>query len=255
VVVSDHLRRLARRPWVRRVILVPLRSLISWGIVVSGPGRGLRLHLRGANIGYLVGGAEPDVQALVAALGPDDVFYDIGANIGYYSLLAARNGARVIAFEPHPVTSALLRRNAAANGLAVELLEIAAGEGEGEVLLSSPPGDHGAARISAEGIPVRVARIDALDLPAPTFVKIDVEGFERQVISGLAGVLRAHRPVVISEIHGSTLAACSQQLESLDYVTELHDDGGMPHLLARPAAEGSLAGATPGTAAPLRQSR
>jgi FkbM family methyltransferase len=226
------LRKLGRNRFARRAVLPAVRVVVGRGRVVAGPGKGLRLHLRGSNPGYLVGGSEPDVQRMVARLGPGDVLYDVGANIGFFSLIAARNGATAIAFEPSPTAATLLRRNARANQLDIQLFTVAIGEAPGHALLSAD--QHLTARIGHHGTPVRVVRLDDVDdIPPPTLVKIDVEGFETHVLRGMTRILRTHNPLIICEIHDRNLSGCMDILKELGYQSELHSNGGMPHLIAR----------------------
>ena len=225
-------RRLGRNPLARRTLLRAAQWTVRGGRVLSGPAKGLRITLAGSNPGYLLGGSEPLVQAMVARLGPGDVFFDIGANIGFFSLIAARNGATVFAFEPHPVAADALRRNARRNNLDVTLLEVAVGDAIGEVRIGAGP--HLTARIADEGIAAEIRRIDDLDVPSPTLIKIDVEGYEERVLLGCAATLLSARPLVVCEIHGSTYESCRSLLVSAGYDVRLDDDGGMPHLVGRP---------------------
>ena len=94
-----------------------------WARVEAGPAQGLWLELNprtGQN--YLRGGAELTVQKILAErLHPGMVFYDLGANIGLFTLLAARlvgDSGKVFSFEPDPENAARLRRNIQRNGFA-----------------------------------------------------------------------------------------------------------------------------------------
>jgi hypothetical protein len=99
--------------------LVP-RDSLAWVQVRSGPAAGLWLHLNPrTGTGYFEGGGEPEVQsALQQHLRPGMIFYDIGANIGFFSLLAARlvgKEGRVVAFEADPEIAGRLREHVARN--------------------------------------------------------------------------------------------------------------------------------------------
>ena len=92
-----------------------------WARVERGPGQGLWLELNPrTGQQYLHGDVEPAIQEVLAEkLKPGMVFYDLGANIGFFSLLAARLvGAtgKVFSFEPDPEIAGRLRRNIARNG-------------------------------------------------------------------------------------------------------------------------------------------
>ncbi|HYE46154.1 MAG TPA: FkbM family methyltransferase [Caulobacter sp.] len=133
---------------------------------------------------------------LTHLLRPGDLFLDIGANVGSYSVLASRTcGARTIAFEPDPGTAQALRRNIALNGLEslVTVEETALGPTNGETRFTV--GRDTVNRIAADDEAARVVPMRRLDdvtgAGAPTMIKLDVEGFEAEVIEGGARVLSA----------------------------------------------------------------
>src|SRR5215813_2618674 len=105
--VPDLLRALRRSA--RRV-----RS--TWPVTIrAGIGRGLRMDLSRASAWYAPGTNELPVQEVLAKwLSPGGVFYDVGANAGFFSLIASRlvgERGRVVAFEPSPAVAASLKRN------------------------------------------------------------------------------------------------------------------------------------------------
>jgi FkbM family methyltransferase len=170
---------------------------------------------------------EPYVTtALQELLTPGDVFVDVGANLGYYSLLGSRRvgpGGHVYALEPAPETYASLCRNLKLNRAAnVTPLQAAAGSAEGTAALFGPrPGNTGTSslrRVSNAVVPggevgdesteVRLVALSSLvpdeELERLRVVKIDVEGYEAEVLRGLEPVFeRGLRPAVIVEIHAS----------------------------------------------------
>jgi FkbM family methyltransferase len=233
------LRRLARVKGVRRIVLPVARRVLRSGVVRSGPAAGLRLDTDGTNPGYLLGASEPQVQeALVRLLGAGDVVYDVGANVGFLTLLAARRvgpAGAVYAFEPHPRAAEVLRANVRANSFAnVHVVEAAVGRTTGRVRIRAD--DHLTARLGDAGFDVSQIALDHVDAAAPTLVKIDVEGAEVDVLEGASRVLAEARPVVICELHGGTEEACASLLAAAGYdVSRLEDaEGGMPHLIAMP---------------------
>ncbi len=153
-------------------------------------------------------GYEPETSLLLARLnrGPG-VFYDIGANWGYFSLLvAAAPGftGRIHAFEPNAVSRADLVATVAAAGLKglVTPHAIALGDFGGEAMLQAGTNFRtGLAGLSGgtDGTPVAVRRLDELDLSPPTCLKIDVEGAEASVLRGSTRTLRTARPLVVIE--------------------------------------------------------
>jgi FkbM family methyltransferase len=159
---------------------------------------------------------------LPALLRPGGSFLDIGANIGYFSLIAAGlvgAGGRVVAVEPIPRTSALLRANIALNGFTqVRVESYALGAAAGMIELHLPPeGAHqdylatGLAIPGWEALAVPCTTLDgafaAWQLPRIDLAKIDVEGGEPQVISGGRAVLASGRiRALVCEISGVHLA-------------------------------------------------
>lgn len=198
-----------------------LRGLVKWLVrlrpatVQIGPGAGLKIDMRRASGSFDVGSNELPVQNwIVKQLGKGGTFYDIGANIGFFSLLAAKvvgESGRVIAFEPVPANADAVRRNADLNGfdsILVVDVAVSSGTGEAELVLARHPG--GASLKSAavppdatETITIKTATLDSLvlrkDFPPPDVVKIDVEGAELRVLEGMVRVAKEHRPKIVCE--------------------------------------------------------
>jgi FkbM family methyltransferase len=127
------------------------------------------------------------------------VFVDVGANVGGYSIRAASWGMKVYAFEPNPHNLSLLRRNIEINKLSVEVEPFAVGSKEGPAKLS-PVG--GVSRIVQDnGIDVEMRTLDSFDLPGADLLKIDVEGYELQVIKGAGKTLERYHPTIVIEMH------------------------------------------------------
>ena len=149
-----------------------------------------------------------------------DTLLDVGANTGFYSLLAvtAHRGARAIAFEPVPEIVELLQANLAANpqGRRVRVQAVAIGDESGTAALHLPHAQaDGTVETSASLDPgfkgtidrVVEARADTLDgawtsagRPPVSVVKIDVEGAEPRVLAGASELIEACRPVLTVEV-------------------------------------------------------
>jgi FkbM family methyltransferase len=154
-----------------------------------------------------------DMGFLLHVLRPGDVFADVGANVGVYTILAAKNaGAKVIAIEPIPSTFQKLRRNVAGNKIVdqVELKCYGVGE-KAETLRFTEAMDTvnhvvgiGEA-VDGQVIEVPVRTIDELlDGSQPAIFKIDVEGFEWPALQGARQLLAS--PILkglIIELNGS----------------------------------------------------
>jgi FkbM family methyltransferase len=147
----------------------------------------------------------PLVDWLKQTLRPDDVFWDVGANIGAISLVAAPLCRRVVAFEPDPRSLERLSRNVSANHLEnVEIVAGALGVASGMATLYQATGSNtGMTSLVPERAEVvgeqavQVSRADdviaARPELAPTVMKIDVEGAEHLVLGGAVGLLRSGR--------------------------------------------------------------
>ena len=139
-----------------------------------------------------------DMGFLLHFLRPDDLFVDIGANIGSYTILAsAAIGAATIAFEPVPETHEWLRLNVAINDIdnKVERRREALGDKPGRIgfTLNRGPSNRVAVPTSAEDanrIDVEITTLDAaLAGRCPALMKIDVEGYETATIAGASQTL------------------------------------------------------------------
>ncbi len=132
-----------------------------------------------------------------------DTFFDIGANAGWYALLAAHKGAKVHAFEPFPSTFKLLRKNC--DGKNILTWNVAVSDSNETRYMKHDDryaNFSGWNTISPHGT-VRVAAT-SLDQFAviPTVIKIDVEGHEKEVLRGAQEMLKKHKPIVITENKG-----------------------------------------------------
>jgi len=154
---------------------------------------------------------EPHVSKHVAeAVKPGMIFVDIGANIGFYSMLAGSLGAKVEAFEPHSRNVWLLENNVRLNGFEVAIHAVALADAN-RLFLYSPIGGNGQISELMDTLPdeeqqlIRASTLDEeLEGKAPSVIKIDVEGAEGLVMRGGKRSLDA-RPIVFSEFNASSL--------------------------------------------------
>lgn len=150
---------------------------------------------------------EPEWDRLSEWITEGDTVLDIGANVGHYSCrmseLVGPTG-RVVSFEPVPSTFTALTRNCSRFRYRnVTLVNAAVGDRVGHVGLSVPNVKNGSylAHVNPTG-PIRclVLTIDSLALPGSVkLVKIDAEGYEPNVLTGMREMLTRDRPVVILE--------------------------------------------------------
>lgn len=187
-------RRLAL--WLRKPLKSSLADIVDytvWGLRLRLRSRG---NLSEQRLLLMPGYLDPlERKILAEELKPGDVFFDIGANIGVYSLWVASSCAknvRIEAFEPDPSLCSRLSFNLASNGLSqVRLNPVALGGIRGDVTLVVGDGNSGENRIEAAGNPARGVVVPMIPLsshlastgiPRIDVMKIDVEGHETEVL-------------------------------------------------------------------------
>jgi FkbM family methyltransferase len=138
------------------------------------------------------------MQAWKLLLRPGDLFVDIGASAGSYSLWAADLGAKVVAVEPNPSARALLRENEQLNGYRFEIIDAALGQECGTTRFTDQLGTSNHVTRSDQGMQVTLRTLDDLIGDRRVAgVKVDVEGAERLVLEGAETALREHRIAVL----------------------------------------------------------
>jgi FkbM family methyltransferase len=194
----------------------PVRYCIE--VSVRAPGRVFSFMARNTMHARRLRGLETrtkeplTIQWLIDTVECDDVLYDIGANVGVFSILAAGRdpSVQVLAFEPEPQSLAALAETVARNKLNIMPLAVAMADGPrlGQLHLNTSVAtglsDHQIDRpISHTGQPfepkltigIAIASVDyvvsQLDCPHPTHVKIDVDGQELAVVRGMERALRS----------------------------------------------------------------
>jgi FkbM family methyltransferase len=185
-------------------------------------------------------GYEPDTLACFLAAIEENrsaPAFDVGANIGVFSWLAAAlTPATVVAFEPTPDLAALMRSICDANRLTVRVEEIALGAAPGtaELFISDRTDSSNSLRegfrASHRSVSVPVETIDgyvARTGTTPSVLKVDTESTEPDVLRGAAGLLAGRRPWIICEVlAGRTEAELMAILEPLDYAWYRIDGAG-----------------------------
>jgi FkbM family methyltransferase len=160
---------------------------------------------------YYCGFDLPDIRALKRIIQQDDVVFDVGANIGYYSLQFAKWRAVVHAFEPYPDTARKLRRNLELNpALSISVWQIALSDHEGCVSMVVPDATNCGCNYVVPGpgeIPMTTldAFVRAQELRRLDFIKADIEGSEIALLKGGAETIDRFRPMLMVEINPSTL--------------------------------------------------
>lgn len=184
-----------------------------------------------------------ELKAVLDEVKPEDVFYDIGANTGLYSIFVANKcqNCQVVAFEPYPPNISELKKNARLNKVDISVIGAALSDKMGEMNLTipnQPTPSHGTGSLVGEDgestQTIRTVRGDEViskgEIPPPNIIKIDVEGAEPLVIDGLSHALSHDRcRLVQCELHpdhlpkyGSSVSDIISRLEKMGFHIELH---------------------------------
>ena len=134
----------------------------------------------------------PDMLVWRRYLRPGDLFLDIGANIGVYSVYAAECGADVISVEPVPQNAKRVRENLDLNGYRGEVVQKALSDQPGSVHVTADEDSYNHL-VDEGGIEVTASTLDALLGDRSAVAKIDVEGAEELVLAGGRKALGEHR--------------------------------------------------------------
>lgn len=175
---------------------------------------------------YLEGSRFIRERYLIADLvRPGDTVVDVGANIGYYALMfSSLVGARgqVLCFEPEPNNLIELRRNVSSNKLAnVKVIEAAVGEKNGRSQISC--GLNGMVCEDGNGdLEVDLITLDSVINNRIDFLKIDVEGYEGQVLAGARRLIEGHRPAMFVEVHPALLTAQYTVSDILNFAAQFY---------------------------------
>jgi FkbM family methyltransferase len=238
---------LLRVPMFGPILQKSLRSVLPseflvWAVIRCGPGKGLWIHLNPRfEMEYLEGNYESAVwRILQSHLKPGAVLYDVGAHIGLFSLIAARDlgvQGSVFVFEPDPANLRRIEEHASRNRLnTIGIIPKAAWFTDGHMKFqracSQSSMNRGAiaednSAASESTIEVETVTLDSFgrEHAAPSIIKIDVEGSEAAVLRGSEGIFQSAKPVVICEIHHVQAASdVSHWLQARGYGLEWVED-------------------------------
>lgn len=232
----------------QRVIAWISQHLFDWTVYTVRRGMLSGLKRRGGlgwAPGFLVNNTETREDHFLQRLADEGVFaravvVDGGAFHGIRTLFFVRHGATVIAYEPTGRNFRRLEQNLILNDYAgkVNVRKVALGETSGQSTMTvshlMPGGASLDANISrtileqdaqSAGESVRITTLDLeveeLGL-APTFIKLDIEGYELQALRGAQNTLRTHKPGLFIEMHGETMR--EKKSKVLAIVRFLHDE-------------------------------
>jgi len=195
-------------------------------------GRNIRFHINNPVEKFRLenfGDEKDQLLALLSILKEGDIFYDIGASVGAWSIPAAIKvgTSQVISFEPDPENQERLVRNFELNGISnFQIMPIAVGDKTGEMELftagayAASPSLRPVNNISSS-IVVKIKTIDSLisqnEIPVPTVVKIDIEGAEMMALKGMSMLLsHDNRPnTLVLELHPVFLPSFNTDLTEI----------------------------------------
>lgn len=201
------------RSFLGRLLRFPLRLIPKRAVlpILQGQLRGKKWLVGAGEHGYWLGSYEIHKrQAFENEIKPNMVVYDIGANVGFYSILAAqltdRNG-KVYAFEPLHRNIEFIQKHTALNRFSnIQVIEAAIAEQNGEAFFD-PGASIAMGHLSEQGtIRVRQVSLDALleagEIEPPDAMKVDVEGAEHLVMIGAQELIRTYFPLIFLDTHG-----------------------------------------------------
>ena len=191
--------------WLTRLagVKVAIRDVQGSTMILDLSDRGIHRDL------YLHGIREPQAtRYLQSILRPEWTVVDIGANIGYYALQEAQRVRTVIAIEPTPESYGILADNVKLNGYRnVHVYCLAVGDREGEVGFCLSRACNWNSVTEGQGdIKVPMMTLDKFLAGARVdFVRMDVEGYEMNILKGMEGILQKQKPRMFLEIHRDKL--------------------------------------------------
>jgi FkbM family methyltransferase len=228
------------RSFLGKLLRLPLRLLPKKTVLPILQGRlsGKKWIVGSGEHGYWLGSYEMGKRkAFEDEITPGAVVYDVGANVGYYSLLAAvLSGVegKVYAFEPLPRNIDYLRKHAAINHfINIEIIQAAVSDHSGEAFFDLGASTAMGHLAAAGEIKVKMTSLDELlasgQILPPDFIKIDVEGAEYEVLKGAKELLIKHRPVLFLDTHQRTAHQNTIAfLEELGYTFTILDGKPLP---------------------------
>ena len=208
--------------------LIPPSAAIP---ILQGPLRGRRWIVGSATHGCWLGSYEFETQRAFARLvRRGDVVYDLGANVGFYTLLGARlagSGGAVYSFEPLRRNLEFLRKHLVMNALKnCFVIDAAVADRDGEMRLDGSNAPTTAHLADGGGFVVRVVSLDSLvergEIRPPCVMKIDVECSEVKALQGAVRTIEKYRPRILLATHNRELhAECVEFLERFEYRVKL----------------------------------
>ena len=201
-------------------------------LVLQGSLRGKKWIVGSSNHGCWLGSYEFDKQKRFAeSLVRGQVVYDVGAHVGFYTLLASSligKEGQVVAFEPYPRNLEFLHRHVQMNRCSnVKIVPVALADRTGtSSFQKNPDYVNSTGRLASDGsIMVSVDSIDNMiarkELLPPDVIKMDIEGGEYLALRGAIETLEKNHPLIFLATHGPDVhAQCCELLQGLEYRLE-----------------------------------
>ncbi|MFH1154556.1 MAG: FkbM family methyltransferase [Pseudomonadota bacterium] len=199
--------------------------------IISGVGAGLKFNIGMSNPDYALGINELPVQhAFKKFIKSGDIVYDIGANIGFFTMIAAmlvEKTGYIYAFEPVTGNVENILKNIKLNNfLNITVIDraVSSSTGKEDFYLTKNYGGHTLSSVACPPdviakIIIETVSIDELiaekKIMPPDIIKIDVEGAEIDVLKGMVNTLKQYRPTVIYEIDDRTLSKLQNKQEDI----------------------------------------
>lgn len=216
-----------------RLLRLPLKVVPRTAVVpiLQGRLRGKKWVTGSSDHGCWLGSYEFVKQQFISdRVSAGAVVYDIGAHVGFYTLLFSElvgQEGRVFAFEPAPENFAYLQRHLQLNRCRnVTSVPVALGQSTGTASFETRVASSAAGHLSETGLlQVPVFRLDEWvqqqRAPFPDYLKIDVEGAEAGVLSGAREMLRVRKPMIFLATHGPEVhSQCCRFLSELGYTLQ-----------------------------------
>ena len=200
--------------------------------------------------------AEAELVHLDKLVAKGSIAIDVGANIGLYALSLARNFEKVYAFEINPETSLVLKQ---CENPKIELINSGISNKESDATLYTPVQPDGLVLVgwaslqpgNCPGIKdhketrVKLKTLDSFGIKKCSFLKVDVEGHEIEVLEGAIKTLRESRPIILIEVREQNASIVTGLLESLGYKRQTFlkltgIQGSSENLIFVPAAQVTL---------------
>jgi FkbM family methyltransferase len=224
-----NLSGISRQSIIGKMLRAPLRLIPPSAVVpiLQGALRGKKWVVGSGNHGCWLGSYEYEKQkALERELKAGNVVYDIGANVGFYSLLASvvvGEAGHVYSFEPFPDNLRELRKHIELNRIEnCTVIDAAVSSSDGEAIFDPSESRYTGRLSDAGSLRVRTVTIDGLvsrkEIQSPNLMKIDIEGAEFECLRGASSVVQEFRPLIFLATHGPKAhIACTQLLTKWNY--------------------------------------